>query len=172
MPIPAAAGLTADRRWPTIEPVRGRSRDGENPRGERWRPGEGRVGLKDAGRERSHPRPVSSAALRVALLYDMDDCYVPTGVTRHALAQLERLARRPEIALTVLTGRMTPPGRPGLLGVAGAALAARASAAHSRPAAMVANQALAADRMVDRAGRLDLLPGRVLRARRGRRRKR
>jgi alpha-1,3-rhamnosyl/mannosyltransferase len=51
----------------------------------------------------------ASGALRVALLYDMDACYDPTGVTRHALAQLDRLARRPEIALTVLTGRMTHP---------------------------------------------------------------
>ena len=33
----------------------------------------------------------------------------PTGVTRHALAQLERLARRPEIAFRLLTGRMTHP---------------------------------------------------------------
>jgi alpha-1,3-rhamnosyl/mannosyltransferase len=39
----------------------------------------------------------------------MDACYAPTGVTRHALAQLDRLARRPEVALTVLTGRMTHP---------------------------------------------------------------
>jgi alpha-1,3-rhamnosyl/mannosyltransferase len=43
------------------------------------------------------------------MLYDMDYCHVPTGVTRHALAQLDRLARRPEIALTFLTGRMTHP---------------------------------------------------------------
>src|SRR5262249_32711381 len=51
----------------------------------------------------------ASVALRVALLYDMDACYAPTGVTRHALAQLDRLARRPEIALSVLTGRMRHP---------------------------------------------------------------
>ena len=38
--------------------------------------------------------------MRVAWLYDMDACRSPTGVTRHALAQLERLARRPEVALT------------------------------------------------------------------------
>jgi glycosyltransferase involved in cell wall biosynthesis len=50
-----------------------------------------------------------TAALRVALFYDLDACYAPTGVTRHALAQIDRLARRPEIALTVLTGRMTHP---------------------------------------------------------------
>ena len=47
--------------------------------------------------------------MRVALLFDMDACHVPTGVTRHALAQLERLARRPEIAFRLLTGRMTHP---------------------------------------------------------------
>lgn len=47
--------------------------------------------------------------LRVALVYDMDACRGPTGVTRHALAQLERLARRPDVALSVLTGRITEP---------------------------------------------------------------
>ena len=39
----------------------------------------------------------------------MDACHTPTGVTRHALAQIDRLARRPEIALTLLTGRMKHP---------------------------------------------------------------
>ncbi len=39
----------------------------------------------------------------------MDACHGPTGVTRHALAQLERLARRPGITLSVATGRMTHP---------------------------------------------------------------
>jgi glycosyltransferase involved in cell wall biosynthesis len=58
---------------------------------------------------RSGPRPNSPIPLRIAMLYDMDACHGPTGVTRHALAQLERLARRPEIALSVLTGRMTHP---------------------------------------------------------------
>jgi alpha-1,3-rhamnosyl/mannosyltransferase len=54
--------------------------------------------------------PVREAsALRVALVYDMDACRGPTGVTRHALAQLERLARRPEIRLTLVSGRMTEP---------------------------------------------------------------
>ena len=43
------------------------------------------------------------------MLYDMDACHGPTGVTRHALAQLERLAGRPEIALSLVTGRMTHP---------------------------------------------------------------
>jgi alpha-1,3-rhamnosyl/mannosyltransferase len=50
-----------------------------------------------------------AAALRVALFYDLDACYGPTGVTRHALAQLERLARRPRVSLTLVTGRMTHP---------------------------------------------------------------
>src|SRR5262249_10134838 len=36
-------------------------------------------------------------------------CHAPTGVTRHALAQLGRLACRPGIALSVITGRMTHP---------------------------------------------------------------
>ena len=39
----------------------------------------------------------------------------------------------------------------------------RATGAHSRHPALVADQALAADRMVDRAGRLGLLPGRIFR---------
>jgi alpha-1,3-rhamnosyl/mannosyltransferase len=47
--------------------------------------------------------------LRIALVYDLDGCRTPTGVTRHALAQLERLARRPEIALTLVAGRMREP---------------------------------------------------------------
>src|SRR5579863_163282 len=51
----------------------------------------------------------SLVPLRVAMLYDMDACHGPTGVTRHALAQLERLARRPEVTLMLLTGRMTHP---------------------------------------------------------------
>jgi alpha-1,3-rhamnosyl/mannosyltransferase len=45
----------------------------------------------------------------MALVYDLDGCRLPTGVTRHALAQLERLARRPEVALTLIAGRMTEP---------------------------------------------------------------
>jgi alpha-1,3-rhamnosyl/mannosyltransferase len=47
--------------------------------------------------------------MRVALVYDMDGCRNPTGVTRHALAQLERLSRRPEVELTVVSGRMAEP---------------------------------------------------------------
>jgi glycosyltransferase involved in cell wall biosynthesis len=47
--------------------------------------------------------------MRVGLFYDMDACHAATGVTRHALSQLERLMRRPDIALRVLTGRITHP---------------------------------------------------------------
>jgi alpha-1,3-rhamnosyl/mannosyltransferase len=48
--------------------------------------------------------------MRVALVYDMDACRGPTGVTRHALAQLERLALRPDdIELTVISGRIGEP---------------------------------------------------------------
>ena len=51
----------------------------------------------------------ATARMRVALVYDMDACRWPTGVTRHALAQLECLARRPEVALTVVSGRINAP---------------------------------------------------------------
>src|SRR5205807_4339489 len=54
------------------------------------------------------PAPRSSP-MRVALVYDMDACRGPTGVTRHALAQLERLARRPEVRLSVISGRIGEP---------------------------------------------------------------
>jgi alpha-1,3-rhamnosyl/mannosyltransferase len=48
--------------------------------------------------------------LRLALVYDMDACRGPTGVTRHALAQLEQLAQRPaDVALRAITGRITEP---------------------------------------------------------------
>lgn len=50
-----------------------------------------------------------SPPLRIALVYDMDGCRSPTGVTRHALAQLERLADRPEVNLTVVSGRISEP---------------------------------------------------------------
>ena len=47
--------------------------------------------------------------MRVALVFDMDGCRAPTGVTRHALAQVDRLRRRPEVALTLVSGRITEP---------------------------------------------------------------
>jgi len=50
-----------------------------------------------------------SRPLSIALFYDLDGCHGPTGVTRHALAQLERLARRPGVSSSVITGRMTHP---------------------------------------------------------------
>jgi glycosyltransferase involved in cell wall biosynthesis len=68
--------------------------------------GDEQIGLRTTGRAGQSPLV---PALRVALLFDMDACHVPTGVTRHALAQIERLARRPEIAFRLLTGRMTHP---------------------------------------------------------------
>ena len=56
--------------------------------------------------------------MRVVMLYDMDACHGPTGVTRHALAQLERLARRDDIALSLDLRPDDPSRRPGLLGLA------------------------------------------------------
>jgi alpha-1,3-rhamnosyl/mannosyltransferase len=47
--------------------------------------------------------------MKVALVYDMDACRGPTGVTRHALAQLERLRRQPEIDVRLVSGRITEP---------------------------------------------------------------
>jgi glycosyltransferase involved in cell wall biosynthesis len=68
--------------------------------------GDEQIGMKTTGRASQSP---VMPALRVALLFDMDACRVPTGVTRHELAQIERLACRPEIAFRLLTGRMTHP---------------------------------------------------------------
>jgi glycosyltransferase involved in cell wall biosynthesis len=47
--------------------------------------------------------------MKVALVYDMDACRGPTGVTRHALAQLERLRSRAAIELHIVSGRITEP---------------------------------------------------------------
>lgn len=52
---------------------------------------------------------LSSVPLRVLMIYDMDACHGPTGVTRHALAQLARLSRRRDVALEFVTGRITHP---------------------------------------------------------------
>jgi alpha-1,3-rhamnosyl/mannosyltransferase len=52
---------------------------------------------------------IANPPLRVVMLYDMDACHGPTGVTRHALAQLERLAARKDVALQLVSGRMTHP---------------------------------------------------------------
>jgi len=54
-------------------------------------------------------RPEEAKALRVAWVYDMNACRSPTGVTRHALGQLDALARRPDVALTVVSGRIGEP---------------------------------------------------------------
>ncbi|MFO0949782.1 MAG: glycosyltransferase family 1 protein [Isosphaeraceae bacterium] len=50
-----------------------------------------------------------TATMRVALVYDMDGCRSPTGVTRHALAQLRELRRRPEITTQLVSGRISEP---------------------------------------------------------------
>lgn len=47
--------------------------------------------------------------MRVALVYDIDACRGPTGVTRHALAQLEGLRNRPGVDLRLVSGRLTEP---------------------------------------------------------------
>ncbi len=47
--------------------------------------------------------------LRIAWLYDMNACRNPTGVTRHALGQLDRLSLRADVALTVVAGRISEP---------------------------------------------------------------
>ncbi len=57
----------------------------------------------------SRCNPGARDRLRIALVYDLDGCHNPTGVTRHALAQLEQLAGRPEVGLTLIAGRMTQP---------------------------------------------------------------
>lgn len=51
------------------------------------------------------PRP----PLRLAWFYNMDACRGPTGVTRHALAQLERLALSDQVRLTLVSGRIAEP---------------------------------------------------------------
>ena len=47
--------------------------------------------------------------MRVAWVYDMDACRWPTGVTRHALAQLAGLRGRPDVRLTAVSGRLHDP---------------------------------------------------------------
>ena len=41
------------------------------------------------------------------MVYDMNACRNPTGVTRHALAQLERLSRHPDVRLRLVSGRIS-----------------------------------------------------------------
>ncbi len=71
---------------------------------------------KGGGSPAEHPilaqpaqRPVSTIRLRVVMLYDMDACHGPTGVTRHALAQLERLTLRDDVDFRLISGRITHP---------------------------------------------------------------
>jgi glycosyltransferase involved in cell wall biosynthesis len=52
---------------------------------------------------------MSGHTMKLALVYDMDACRGPTGVTRHAMAQLTLLARRPDIDLRVVSGRISEP---------------------------------------------------------------
>jgi glycosyltransferase involved in cell wall biosynthesis len=54
-------------------------------------------------------KTTASRVMRVGLVYDMDGCRAATGVTRHALAQLERLRHRPGIDLRLVSGRMREP---------------------------------------------------------------
>jgi glycosyltransferase involved in cell wall biosynthesis len=68
-----------------------------------------RVTAVGSPRIKSGAKQLATSALQIGLLYDMDACRGPTGVTRHALSQLERLIRRPDIALRVITGRITHP---------------------------------------------------------------
>ncbi len=50
-----------------------------------------------------------SDRVHVALIYDMDACKTPTGVTRHAMAQLRGLAKRPDVDLRAVSGRIREP---------------------------------------------------------------
>ena len=52
---------------------------------------------------------MSDHAMRVALVYDMDACRGPTGVTRHAMAQFGHLAKRPDVQFQAVSGRITEP---------------------------------------------------------------
>jgi alpha-1,3-rhamnosyl/mannosyltransferase len=51
----------------------------------------------------------SDRELSIAWVFDMNNCRGPTGVTRHALALLDRLFARPEVRLTVVSGRIAEP---------------------------------------------------------------
>jgi alpha-1,3-rhamnosyl/mannosyltransferase len=51
----------------------------------------------------------ATAVIRVALVYDMDACRGPTGVTRHALAQIDGLRHRTGVDLRLVSGRLTEP---------------------------------------------------------------
>lgn len=55
------------------------------------------------------PDAAAAPPMRVGLAYDMDACQNPTGVTRHALAQIERLRARPDIDLRLVSGWINVP---------------------------------------------------------------
>lgn len=57
----------------------------------------------------SGPLSPAPSTMSLAFVYDMDACRGPTGVTRHAVAQLERLRGRSGITLKVVSGRMSEP---------------------------------------------------------------
>ena len=67
--------------------------------------GQGSRGGPSSGRRAATLSRGERVGIRLALVYDMDALRGPTGVTRHAMAQLERLAARPEIAQTLITHR-------------------------------------------------------------------
>lgn len=52
---------------------------------------------------------VPAAPLSVAMVYDMDACRAPTGVTRHALAQVRSLKARADVRLRLVSGRISEP---------------------------------------------------------------
>jgi glycosyltransferase involved in cell wall biosynthesis len=58
---------------------------------------------------RPEPGARATIPMRVGWFYDMDCCHRPTGVTRHAVSQLQGLARAPSVKLSVITGRMRHP---------------------------------------------------------------
>ena len=66
------------------------------------------TGAATAGDAGAPPR-ASGDPLRVAWFYDMNACRDPTGVTRHALGQFDALAKRPDVALTAVSGRIKDP---------------------------------------------------------------
>jgi alpha-1,3-rhamnosyl/mannosyltransferase len=62
------------------------------------------------------PGPPPTPA-RLAWVYDLNACRSPTGVTRHALAQLDELRRRPgRVAVRLVTGRVREPDGRAFLG--------------------------------------------------------
>jgi alpha-1,3-rhamnosyl/mannosyltransferase len=79
----------------------------------------GKTDLDHGGAVADSPA-VGRGPLRVAMIYDLNACKNPTGVTRHALGQLEGLAGRPEIELNLISGRITAPEGRAFWGTLGA----------------------------------------------------